>query len=154
NARLGIAPMPRTLILSSLFGTAGFFSGFSQGARYAGHRYLAENYHRLPADKQGWYFYHKTRNYVVLRDGLSRGMRTAAAVSAFTIVFCSIEAGIDRVLGNPSWTATTAAAVSTAIPYLVMKGQRSVQLAKSSIQVTVFAAAFGLLQDYTRNIRK
>lgn len=46
------------------------------GARRASLVYLAENAHRMPVTKGGWYMYHKHRNYAIIRGAARRALPT------------------------------------------------------------------------------
>lgn len=77
-----------------VFAYSGFLTGFMVGA-YSGGRlrrlqFLAENSHRLPRTKAGWYFYLRERNYQVLKRagqvGARNGLKWAGVVGGFALV--------------------------------------------------------------------
>lgn len=76
------------------FGT-GFTLGAAVGHRRTSLRFRAENAHRLPTTKTGWYFYHKSKNYQMLKGGLKEGVKSGVRLMAWGSLFVVVEAGID-----------------------------------------------------------
>lgn len=51
----------------------GAMLGGVRGGRREGMRFLAENAHRAPTTRKGWYLYRKTKNYRMMLGGLRGG---------------------------------------------------------------------------------
>jgi hypothetical protein len=64
--------------------------GFRASVRRA-HQFLAENAHRLPTTKGGWFMYHKHKNYAVIREFVSAGTRTGIRMAGWTGLYCGME---------------------------------------------------------------
>lgn len=115
--RLGIAPGPRLVLTGVTAGGYGFLSGFYSGFKMGGLRYLAQNAHRLPRTKGGWYFYHKRKNYVVLKEAIITGTRTGSKYAAAAVAYFGTEAYLDHVRGRIDLLSTTVAAVGLGAGY-------------------------------------
>ncbi|KAI7863213.1 hypothetical protein BDF14DRAFT_1845736 [Spinellus fusiger] len=111
--RAGLTTQPRLVLLSSVGGFWGFAMGSFLGGRQAGLQYLAENAHRLPTTVQGWYFYHKTKNYRVALGGVKRGLRFAARTGGLCLMYGAIEAGLDDIRGEADVANSVVAGVTT-----------------------------------------
>jgi len=77
--------------------TIGAFIGLRRDARLASLRFLAENAHRAPTTKEGWYYYHKTKNYKVALAGLKGAGRDGLFLAMVTLGWVGIEEGFNRV---------------------------------------------------------
>ncbi|KAF8340722.1 uncharacterized protein EI90DRAFT_2853310, partial [Cantharellus anzutake] len=53
----------------------GLTLGFLRSARKTSFQYLVEHAHNPPRMVQGWYFYHKRKNYKVMWEGMKGGMK-------------------------------------------------------------------------------
>jgi hypothetical protein len=95
--RAGITAKPRLILMGSIGGLWGFAIGSYLGGKQTAFQYLAENAHKLPTTVQGWYFYHKTKNYKVILGGIKRGARMAIPTGAICLAYGAIEAGIDDI---------------------------------------------------------
>lgn len=60
-------------------------------------QYLAENAHRPPKTVEGWYFYHKTKNYRVMARGFQAGAQYGAKLAALTLCFVCAEGLADII---------------------------------------------------------
>lgn len=109
--RLGMASTPRivlTMLTASGYGVmSGFYNGFQVGSL----QYLALNAHRLPKTKGGWYFYHKRKNYVVMKEALTQGVKVGGKYAAASVTYFGIEAYLDHVRGRIDFLSTATAAV-------------------------------------------
>ena len=101
----------RLLLMAGVGSFWGFSIGSFIGGRHAGLQYLAENAHRLPTTVQGWYFYHKTKNYRMALGGIKRGARYAARTGGLCLMYGAIEGGLDHVRGEPDVANSVAAGV-------------------------------------------
>ncbi|KAJ7283854.1 hypothetical protein C8J57DRAFT_956575, partial [Mycena rebaudengoi] len=68
--------------------------GVNRGARLASMRFLAENAHRMPTTQQGWYYYHKTKNYRVMLGGLRGAARDSGYLGLVTVGWVCAEEGL------------------------------------------------------------
>lgn len=110
--RLGLAPYPRVVLTMVTAGGYGLMSGFYGGFNLASLKYLALNAHRLPKTKGGWYFYHKRKNYVVMREAFQVGFKTAAKYGIVSASYIGLEAYIDYARGTiDAFSTITAATV-------------------------------------------
>ncbi|BFZ59739.1 hypothetical protein YB2330_000755 [Saitoella coloradoensis] len=126
-----------------------FLMGMYTGGKKTALQYLAENSHRLPKTQQGWYFYHKTKNYKVMLGGIQAGVKAAARVSGWTATYVLTEAGIDYVRGGrKDFLATTGAAVST-IGFLSLWQRLGKQATLRAVRLAfVGGLVAGLGQDF------
>lgn len=100
GGRAGLNTVPRLITMTGIGSFWGFALGAYLGGRQSGLQYLAENAHRLPTTVQGWYFYHKTKNYRVALGGIKRGVRYAFRTGGLCFVYGALEAGLDDVRGE------------------------------------------------------
>lgn len=98
--RLGMKFDQRLLVgnLSSFL--CGFTLGVSHAGHMAGMRFRAENAHRLPETRPGWYLYHKSKNYYKIKEAAPVGIRKGFFVSAWTSIFLIIEESLDIFRGT------------------------------------------------------
>ena len=62
----------------------------------AGMRFLAENAHRPPRTRRGWYLYWKTRNYKVALAALQEGGRWSMRLGFIALSWVVCEEGMYR----------------------------------------------------------
>jgi len=90
-----------------LAGFSAFACGFTLGSTHAGRlaslRFRAENAHRLPISRPGWYLYHKSKNYYKMKAGIVEGMRKGVWLASWASVFFVIEESMDVFRGT--WRA-------------------------------------------------
>ncbi|KAK9237585.1 hypothetical protein V1525DRAFT_403600 [Lipomyces kononenkoae] len=149
--RLGTHPSVRLPFLLIATGILTFPLGLFRGSKVGGLKYLAENSHRLPGTVQGWYFYHKQKNYIILKDGMIESFKFGVRSIAFVSTMFGIEALLDWVRGQIDFMNTVAGA--SAVGFLYAARQRN--LPRSQIRSTVKSGArlgliYGLLQDTLR----
>ncbi|KAK9472707.1 uncharacterized protein V1510DRAFT_403028 [Dipodascopsis tothii] len=148
--RFGLTPLLRLPMIMFAVSTYTVPMGLYKGGRVAGLRYLAENTHRLPQTQQGWYFYHKTKNYVVMRDAIIESARYTARVGAFTGLLFGTEAALDAARGRIDFANTTVAAAVVGLIHS-WAGKLSRAQSRSSVRMGARAGlAFGLCQDGVR----
>lgn len=111
--RAGLSTKPRLILMTSLGSFWGFSMGAFLGAQQSGLQYLAENAHKLPTTVQGWYFYHKTKNYRMMLGGVKRGMRFAGKTGGLCLLYGGLEAALDDVRGEADVLNSVAAGVAT-----------------------------------------
>ncbi|EIE80168.1 hypothetical protein RO3G_04873 [Rhizopus delemar RA 99-880] len=111
--RAGLEEKPRVILMTTIGSLWGFGIGAFLGGRQSGLQYLAENAHRLPTTVQGWYFYHKTKNYKMMLGGMKKGMRYAGKTGGLCLLYGSLEAALDDVRQEPDVLNSVAAGVMT-----------------------------------------
>lgn len=109
--RLGLPAYPRIGLTAVTAGGYGLMAGFYQGFKIGSLKYLALNAHRLPKKKGGWYFYHKRKNYVVLREALMTGFKTMAKYGTVSAAYMGLEAYFDHIRGQIDFLSTVGSAV-------------------------------------------
>ncbi|RKP05224.1 hypothetical protein THASP1DRAFT_20052 [Thamnocephalis sphaerospora] len=122
-SRVGIEPGARVGLVTGMGAFWGFAFGAFLGGRQSGLQYLAENAHKLPRTKEGWYFYHKTKNYRVLLGATRQGMRYAGRTGAICLLYSGAEAWMDRMRGHTSPLHSIASGVTTASVYALLAGE-------------------------------
>lgn len=147
--RLGLTPSHRIIVVGGLACTYGLFHGITRGARLASLKYLAENAHRLPRTKGTWYFFHKRKNNVVLKEGMNRGALTAFKYGLVTSLFFGVEAAVDGVNGI-SWVSTASASFLLGLAIPLFKRLSWRQTILSARNFTLFGAFVGYVQDLVR----
>jgi hypothetical protein len=89
-----------------VFSYAGFLTGLMVGGYNGGRlrrlQFLAENSHRLPSTKAGWYFYLRERNFQVLKKAGAAGVRMGAKWGAVLGGFAAVETMVDVVRAGTS----------------------------------------------------
>lgn len=115
--RLGLPPYPRIALTLATAGGYGFMSGFYGGFQLGSLKYLALNAHRLPRTKGGWYFYHKRKNYVVLKEALQSGFKTSVKYGVVSAGYMGLEAYLDHVRGKIDALSTVGAALVFGVGY-------------------------------------
>ncbi|ORZ22543.1 hypothetical protein BCR42DRAFT_433864 [Absidia repens] len=149
-SRAGLSPMPRLLVFSTVGGFWGFGIGAFIGGRQSGLQYLAENAHRLPTTVQGWYFYHKTKNYRVMLGGVKRGMRFAVKTGGLCFLYGLVEAGLDDVRGEADIVNSVTAGITTGAIFSTIT-----KLSRGSFRYSMmFGALFGLATGGLSDLHK
>jgi hypothetical protein len=76
--------------------------------------FRAENAHRFPSTKAGWYLYHRSKSYAALvggvLDSFKVGLKTGGVAGAFVV----IEESVDRVRNRRDAGSSVVAALATA----------------------------------------
>jgi hypothetical protein len=124
--RAGVEAKPRLVLMTSIGGLWGFAIGTYLGGKQTSFQYLAENAHKLPTTVQGWYFYHKTKNYKVILGGIKRGARMAIPTGAICLAYGAIEAGLDDVRKEADVFNSVMAGMGTGILFSAMSKSMSV----------------------------
>ncbi|KAK4223840.1 FAD-linked oxidoreductase-like protein [Podospora fimiseda] len=114
NARLSIPTGIRLPMATMLSYGAGFVLGASHGSKMAGLRFRAEHAHKLPNSTTGWYLYHKSKNYHVMKGGVREGLKMGFKVSLLTTAMFSIEQMFDTYRGTADLFNTVTSSVTVA----------------------------------------
>ncbi|KAK9325662.1 hypothetical protein V1517DRAFT_313974 [Lipomyces orientalis] len=149
--RLGTHPSVRLPFLVMATGIVTFPLGLFRGSKVGGLKFLAENSHRLPGTVQGWYFYHKQKNYVILKDGMIESFKFGMRSITFVSGMFGVEALLDWARGQVDFLNTVVGASAVGLVYAA----RQRNLPRSQIKSTVRTGArlgliYGLLQDGLR----
>lgn len=112
--RLSSTPRNRILLAALAAGMIGAGLGMSHGASMTGLRFRAENAHRLPTSQQGWFLYHKSKNYAVMLGGTKEARRMGSKLAIWTSLFLVIEEIVDRSRRRRDALSTICAGLTTA----------------------------------------
>ncbi|ORZ31520.1 hypothetical protein BCR44DRAFT_36489 [Catenaria anguillulae PL171] len=110
----------------------GFSLGALIGSRSAGLQFLAEHAHQLPVTVQGWYFYHKAKNYRMVWGGIKRGLWDAGRLGSVVAMFAGVETAVDLALERESAASGVVAGVTTAGVFALIN-----RLPRASVQRTL-----------------
>lgn len=158
DSRLSI-PFSLRFPMSMAFGAiCGFLIQAPKGGARAAFQYRAENAHRFPTTKNGWYFYHKTKNYKSIIGGVVEGVRFGTQLSLWAALFVGSEEAIDKLRGRGSdkqrdAAGTVCAGMTTAGFYSWVNGYEfftAARIARIALKVSL---AYGLLQDVLSTAR-
>ncbi|ODQ77561.1 hypothetical protein BABINDRAFT_163299 [Babjeviella inositovora NRRL Y-12698] len=123
--------------------------GFYNGLKAASLKYLAENAHRLPKKKGGWYFYHKRKNHVCYMKGMEAAFKNLARTNILVVGgLFGTEALLDKARGQIDFLNTTVAAVAAGATYGGLFKLTRVQTVNLMRQGLWLGLAGGLFQDY------
>ncbi|ORY87086.1 hypothetical protein BCR37DRAFT_376472 [Protomyces lactucae-debilis] len=146
--RLGLPPLPRLVVATSLCSLTTFALGALSSGKRCAHQFLAENAHRLPRTHQGWYFYHKTKNYRVAFGAIKGGVRYACRAAGWTGLYVSSEALLDWARGGTMDAGNSALAALATAGLFSYKNGFSRQLTRRTMRLSGLAGlTAGLLQD-------
>lgn len=148
--RLNLAPLARVTLAGTIGGGYGLATGFYNGFTRSALQYLAENAHRMPSTKGGWYFYHKRKNYVVLKEGMVQGFKQMVRFGAISSAYFGIEAYIDRLRGTIDFGSSMLAAATVGLGYGLTAGLSRKQTIRSARSFMIFGGIVGLMQDFIR----
>ncbi|KAJ1929453.1 hypothetical protein IWQ60_001134 [Tieghemiomyces parasiticus] len=112
--RAGLTPPQKIGTVVGTSGIWGFALGAYEGGRKASMQYLAEHMHKLPTTHEGWYFYHKHKNYRVMLASIYRGTFYATKFMVICGAFSAMETAADVWKGDTDFMSTTVAALTTA----------------------------------------
>ncbi|KAM3420399.1 hypothetical protein BST61_g3673 [Cercospora zeina] len=103
--RLSFPLHSRLPLAGAIASMAGLILGMAKGSQDTNFRFRAENAHRLPTTQQGWFLYHKSKNYNMMLGGIKEGTRQSFKFAAWTGLFFLLEEGIDRgrAAGRRMW---------------------------------------------------
>ena len=158
DSRLSIPFLARFPLAVSFGLFYGFALGASKGGAQAAYRYRAENAHRFPTTKSGWYLYHKSKNYHTIIGSVKEGLRWGGRLSGWATLFIVSEEMIDQLRGrgsdkNRDVASTVCAGMATAGIYNWkhrMDFFTSARMAKTALKVSL---VYGLSQDLLSTLR-
>jgi hypothetical protein len=65
----------------------GTLLGGFRASHHRAHQFLAENAHRLPITKGGWYMYHRHKNYAIIREFIGKGTSNGIRMASWATLF-------------------------------------------------------------------
>ncbi|KAG0300445.1 hypothetical protein BGZ98_009175 [Dissophora globulifera] len=146
--RIGLEPLKRITLITASASFWGFVLGGVIGSRQAGMQYLAENAHRLPKNMEGWYFYHKRKNYRMAFGALKRGAVYAGKTGVLVGLFEVLEASADFYRGGADFLNSTAAGVASGAVFSVAN-----KLPRQSTKHTlILGAGYGLVSGALQDL--
>ncbi|CAK1363496.1 unnamed protein product [Cercospora beticola] len=103
--RLSLPLYSRLPLSITIASVTGLLLGLAKGSQDTNFRFRAENAHRLPTTQQGWFLYHKSKNYNMMLGGIKEGTRQSLKFGAWTGLFFLLEEGVDRgrAAGRRMW---------------------------------------------------
>ncbi|PVU94331.1 hypothetical protein BB561_002636 [Smittium simulii] len=138
-ARIQMEPQERLAVLSMTGVLSGGVVGAYLGGRNAGWQYLAEKAHNLPKTTEGWYYYHKWKNYKVIVAGVKKGAYYGLRIGGITALYQKIEATCDEyVFGEPCMWSSLISGFSVSFTCAVLA-----RLSKSSFRRIVLLGSIG-----------
>ncbi|KAJ1733845.1 hypothetical protein LPJ61_001366 [Coemansia biformis] len=105
----------RLMLMGLVSGGAGALLGGYLGAGQSARQYLAERAHRLPTTVEGWFFYHKWKNYRVLLGSMKGAARYAPRLAGCVVTFAAAETLLDRLFGHVQMASSVIASTATAV---------------------------------------
>lgn len=145
NQRLHLYPEDRVGAFATVAAMVGGAQGFYKALKLSSLQYLTENAHRLPQTVGGWYFYHKKKNYVMLKLGAVGAASQAVKYLVGVLAFLLLELGLDSLRGTIDFANTTA--VGALAAYVLLAQMSRVQRWKFIRKALAAALAVGLAQD-------
>lgn len=147
NDRLSLPTIPRLTLITLSSSVVTFFIGSIAGGKKTAYQFLAENAHRMPRTHQGWYFYHKTKNYRVMFGGIKAGFSYARRTMLWTALYTGMEASLDGSRDTVDAGNSVVAAILTASLFSWRNGF-SRQLTKRTVRMSgLVGLGLGILQD-------
>lgn len=149
NQRFGLPADARLLLIAGGVSIWSGCFGFYTGLKSASLQYLAENAHRLPTKKGGWYFYHKRKNHVCYMRGMESAFKNVARTNLLVVGgLFGTEALLDRARGQIDFFNTTMAAMAAGGLYGAVFKLTRIQTLNLMRQGMWLGLAGGLVQDY------
>ncbi|KAG2411830.1 hypothetical protein HFD88_009386 [Aspergillus terreus] len=93
--RLGMEPGKRLPLTSLAAFAVGVAIGSSHGSKMTAYRFRAENAHRFPTTSNGWFQYHKSKNYAAVVGGVKEGFKMGFRLGGGALAFCLFEETVD-----------------------------------------------------------
>ncbi|KAF9953003.1 hypothetical protein BGZ65_004920 [Modicella reniformis] len=146
--RIGLEPIKRITLITASASFWGFVLGGMIGARQSGMQYLAENAHRLPKNMEGWYFYHKRKNYRMMWGALRKGAVYSAKTGVLVGLFEVLEASADFYRGGADMFNSMIAGIASGAVFSVTN-----KLPRQSAKHTLLlGAGYGLVSGALQDI--
>lgn len=152
-SRLGLPPPARVFLATAIGGGYGMLSGFRASYKLASLQYLAENAHRLPRTKGAWYFYHKRKNYVVLKQAMGDATKRSIKFGSIGLFYFGIEGYLDDVRGKIDFINTVISGSIVGLGYGLSNRLSWQSAFRGTRTFATFGLVTGLLQDAMRFAR-
>lgn len=147
NSRLHMLPPLRILIASVASFGVGAALGISHGGKMAGLRFRAEHAHKLPATPTGWFMYHKSKNYTMMKEATKEGLRMGFRVSFWTTAMFSIETLYDSYRQSNDFINTVLASLTVAGGFSLWSMCKTVRVTCLSDSLLIFFATCRQIQS-------
>ncbi|KAJ2785585.1 hypothetical protein GGI15_001858 [Coemansia interrupta] len=148
--RLRLATDDRIVLMTLVSTGVGVLAGGYLGGQLSGRQYLAERAHRLPTTVSGWFFYQKWKNYRVLLGAMKGAVRYGGKVGGCVLAYSSIEATVDRLVGEAQVFSSVAAGLATAVGMSLIAGLPRSSARRARIVGLAVGAITGAAQDAAR----
>lgn len=146
--RLLLPPSTRLTAVSIVASMYSGVFGFYGGIRIARLQYLAENAHRLPEKKGGWYFYHKRKNHVCFVRGVETALKNVFKTNLLVVGgFFGTEAALDSVRGIDAFNTIVAGMATGGLygAWLRLSRGQTLNLVRNGFWLGLVG---GAMQDY------
>jgi hypothetical protein len=153
QSRLGLPATARVFLATAIGGGYGMLSGFRSGYNVGSLQYLAENAHRMPRTKGSWYFYHKRKNYVVLKQAMIDGAKRGTRFAGMGVLYFGIEAYLDDLRGCIDFINTLTSACIVGLGYGLSNHLSRRSALRGVRTFATFGVVTGIIQDVMRFAR-
>ncbi|KAJ6261778.1 hypothetical protein Dda_2577 [Drechslerella dactyloides] len=100
RVRLNLHPLTRLALGATFAFSTIFVATALRRTHTASLQFRAENAHRLPRSQKGWFFYHRSRSYAAMRDGVAAGVKRGSGMAGYVALFVAVEEAVDAVRGK------------------------------------------------------
>lgn len=152
--RFHLHPVFRLTGIAFVSGFYGVATGGKKAYQETGLRFLAENSHRLPKTKGNWYFYHKRKSYVCMKEAMNAAAKSGPKYSLIATSYFGLEAFFDYARGRIDFLNTVAATVIAGGSYAKYHNLSKFATIKMVKNGFVLGMVNGVIQDvlfYVRN---
>ncbi|KAA8647310.1 hypothetical protein EYZ11_009804 [Aspergillus tanneri] len=153
NSRFGISADKRFKYTSLGGFTAGAAIGYVHGSKIAGFRFRAENAHRFPTTKPGWYLYHKDKSYLRFTTGVNEGLKMGFKLGAGAFVFSFFEETVDNARHERDFLSTVTAGLAFSGCCSLLARHDVYTAARTAKFGLKFSLAYGLIQDLLSSLK-
>ncbi|KAL5361935.1 hypothetical protein BJX96DRAFT_153109 [Aspergillus floccosus] len=146
--RLGMEPGKRLPLTSLAAFAVGVAIGSSHGSKMTAYRFRAENAHRFPTTSNGWFQYHKSKNYAAVVGGVKEGFKMGFRLGGGALAFCLFEETVDYARNDRrDFLSTVTAGLSFSGIYSLL-ARHDVYTAARTVKLGLkLSLAYGLIQD-------
>lgn len=145
--RMFLPPQIRLPLLGVLSGMAGCLQGLTSGYKQGSLQFFAENAHRLPNSKNGWFFYHRQKSYYCFQKAFKASLRRGFKISAGVTSIFAVEAYLDYVRGMCDFANTFMALTFGGWCLSNYYGMTSIQSRSMILRGAKLGLFLGLAQD-------
>ncbi|KAF3913900.1 hypothetical protein ABW21_db0204875 [Orbilia brochopaga] len=100
RVRLNLHPLTRLALGATFAFSTIFITTALRTTHTASLQFRAENAHRLPRSQKDWFFYHRSRSYAAMRDGVVAGVSRGVGMAGYVALFVAVEEAVDVVRGG------------------------------------------------------